>query len=152
MYKRTPEHIAKWRKSMERRRKSGPIDRSRCGLPRNKPEDIWKKIDKRGPDECWLWTASCDSGGYGQFRLQGRYYKAHRIVFSIAKAPIDFRAPESNYEKTHVLHRCDNTRCCNPAHLYLGDIWDNMRDKVERNRTYRGGPRKWPIKEPTSDS
>jgi hypothetical protein len=120
---------------------AGPIDKSRCGLPRNKPVDVWKKIEKRGADECWLYTGGLATG-YGHFRIEGRYYKAHRVVYSLECEPIDLMAPESNYEKNFILHTCDNRACCNPAHLYRGDIWDNMRDKVERNRCWRGGNRK----------
>lgn len=135
------EHIAKWRASMQKRWANGSIDRSRCGLPRNKPIDVWKKIDKRGPDECWPYIGG-RSTGYGHFRIEGVYYKAHRVVYSLEVEAIDLEAPESNYEKNFILHTCDNRACCNPAHLYRGDIWDNMRDKVERNRCWRGGNRK----------
>lgn len=33
-----------------------------------------------------------------------------------------------------VLHRCDNTKCCNPAHLFLGTQADNMIDKSRKSR------------------
>jgi len=32
-----------------------------------------------------------------------------------------------------VLHRCNNERCCNPNHLYIGNASDNMKD---RGRSY----------------
>lgn len=110
---------------------------SGCGLPPNRPIDVWKKIDKRGADECWPWIGSTHRG-YGAFRLEGRYYKAHRIVYSLEREPIDLTAPGDRYQKSFVLHTCDNPPCCNPKHLYLGDIRDNMRDKVQRNRCSHG--------------
>jgi hypothetical protein len=140
-YKQTPEHKENWRKAIHKRMAAGPIDKSRCGLPRNKPEDVWKKIDKRGPDECWLWTAGHDEKGYGAFRIQGKYYRAHRVVYSITKEAIDIRGSNDRYANDRILHHCDNPRCCNPKHLYRGNIFDNARDKVNRGR-WRGGRKK----------
>src|SRR5215510_2773819 len=31
---------------------------------------FWPKVNKLGPDECWLWQASLNKGGYGQFQVR----------------------------------------------------------------------------------
>ncbi len=83
------------------------------------------KIDKRGPDDCWPWTAYCLPGGYGQFGLQAATYLAHRIAYKLAKG---------DPGKLYVCHTCDNRKCCNPNHLWLGTRADNMDDMVEKGR------------------
>lgn len=107
------------------------------GRKANKPEDVWKFITKRGENECWLWQSSLHTGGYGAFRIKQKYYKAHRVVYFVSKGGIELRAPESNYSHDHVLHTCDNPGCCNPKHLFLGDIFVNMADKVSKGRQSR---------------
>ena len=34
----------------------------------------------------------------------------------------------------YVLHRCDNPKCVNPSHLFLGNQQDNIKDKINKNR------------------
>ncbi len=104
------------------------------GRKANKPEDVWKFVDKRGADECWPWISSKGRDGYGAFRIKCRYYKAHRVTYFVEKGGIELAAPESNYSHEHVLHSCDNPSCCNPSHLFLGDIFANMADKVSKGR------------------
>lgn len=64
--------------------------------------------------------------GYGQVRNDYKAYYAHRMAWELVNGPI----PEGNY----VLHRCDNRRCVNPDHLFLGSFDDNMQDMVQKRR------------------
>lgn len=91
-------------------------------------ERLWAKIDKRGPDDCWEWTASRLQGGYGNInRGAGRGNAlAHRAVFEGLNGAIP--------PGLVVRHRCDNPPCCNPAHLELGSQADNVADMMSRGR------------------
>lgn len=68
---------------------------------------FWSKVDRTGG--CWLWVASCNQYGYGQFFYDGRPRKAHRVAYEAVHGPIPH-----GYE---IDHLCRNRACVNPAHL-----------------------------------
>jgi hypothetical protein len=35
-----------------------------------------------------------------------------------------------------ILHACDNRRCCNPTHLWIGTYHDNNRDRARKGRNH----------------
>lgn len=95
---------------------------------------LFVKIDKKGPDECWPWTGRIDRNGYGRFDMQRRPQLAHRIAYFIAN-------PQADTTKM-VCHSCDNPRCCNPKHLWLGTQRQNVEDMDRKGRRKNGPVRK----------
>jgi hypothetical protein len=81
---------------------------------------------------CWLWLGHIMCNGYGQLRMDSKSYRetAHRAAYLLHKGDIA--------DGMQVLHMCDVKSCVNPAHLYLGDHAQNMRDAVSRGRHQRG--------------
>lgn len=75
---------------------------------------------------CHEWQSTIKKDGYGQFWFKGRPSRAHRVSFQLNKGDI----PKGML----VLHKCDNRRCVNPDHLYVGTHKDNVRDMHERGR------------------
>jgi HNH endonuclease len=89
---------------------------------------FWAKVDRRGPDECWPWTASL-VGGYGQLfsgKSSAIPTRAHVMSWCLVNGPL----PDGHW----VLHTCDNPPCCNPRHLYHGTRQNNIDDMMSRNR------------------
>jgi len=76
-------------------------------------------------DECVEWPHSTNSAGYGQVWFQGKMKRVHRVAYELyhGKAPRDM-----------VLHKCNNPRCFNPAHLYEGTHRQNALDRKWRLR------------------
>lgn len=95
-------------------------------VPQKDIDRFWSKVEKTS--YCWNWTAGSRNPhlGYGEFKWQGRNYIATRFLWMLEYGV----APGS----LSVLHRCDNPRCVNPDHLFLGTDKDNMTDKATKKR------------------
>ena len=73
---------------------------------------------------CHEWQSTLHRDGYGKFSLNNKQTAAHRVSYLLQKGEI----PKGLW----VLHTCDNRKCVNPAHLYLGTAKQNTRDMMER--------------------
>lgn len=89
-------------------------------------ERFFEKIDKNGPNGCWIWTGARSSDGYGSFNVDRKTYGTHRLSWIIHKGPI----PEGML----ICHICDVVSCVNPDHFFLGTNLDNKRDSMKKGR------------------
>jgi len=80
---------------------------------------------------CWEWTGCLYKHGYGKiFICRNGVQYVHRISASVF-LNFDIKS------KLCILHKCDNKKCFNPDHLFVGTRQDNMNDKVDKNRQSR---------------
>lgn len=104
---------------------------------------FWDKVDKNGstpsavaiarfPEiagtRCWEWVGFRDKNGYGIIRCDGLDETTHRISFFLTYG--SFPTPCG-------LHKCDNSPCCNPDHIFEGTQLDNIKDRDHKDRHAR---------------
>lgn len=92
---------------------------------------------------CWEWVKQLNVGGYGKIDLNDANGKrvtrqGHRISYVLFYGEIP--------EKMQVLHKCDNRRCVNPNHLFIGTQKDNIHDMLSKGRHVSGWSSRFRIK------
>jgi hypothetical protein len=96
---------------------------------------FWSNVDKGIDKPCWTWTAAVTPRNYGIYSMRPRtdvrvYIRAHRVAY--------FLEHHVYADDLCVCHTCDNPRCVNPNHLFLGTSPDNTYDRNQKERQARG--------------
>lgn len=93
-------------------------------------ERFWAKVEKRGPDDCWIFKGKGRyPGDYGLLKFNSARLSAHRVSWEIAN---NMKIPDGLI----ILHKCDNPPCVNPAHLATGTRKQNAVDMVLKGRNH----------------
>jgi len=89
---------------------------------------LLEKVDIK-PGQCWEWKGMLNPGGYGVMSIakEKRNVLVHRYFYSFV---LGIEIPEGK----QVCHKCDNPKCVNPDHLYIGDAYTNVHDMMDRGR------------------
>ncbi len=80
---------------------------------------------------CLEWNGASVPKGYGVLWYQGRQTYVHRALWVELRGEI----PDGMF----ICHHCDNPRCVNINHLFVGSPKDNMLDMIQKGRAnFRG--------------
>ena len=73
---------------------------------------------------CWEWQGSNNGMGYGEIRIGYKKFYTHRLS-GYLHLGLDL------FGDLQINHKCNNKKCWNPNHLYVGDAKDNMKDSID---------------------
>jgi len=94
-------------------------------------ERFWYKVTPNDETGCWEWNGPYTRSGYGMLTVDKKVKRSHRLVWEMLVGPIP---NDGSAHGICVCHKCDNPKCVNINHLFLGTMADNVRDRDAKNR------------------
>lgn len=123
--------VNEYKKSWQRKRKNRKC--AYCGneyVPNSSARECSMKCRLMNKMEvingCWEWQGKILPTGYGEIRMNSQSILVHRCSYETFVGVI----PAGK----NVCHVCDNRKCINPEHLWIGSHQENMQDAVRKKR------------------
>lgn len=92
-----------------------------------------EKIEERSSikeNGCIEWNLKINRSGYASMQHDGKSWLVHRLVWTFKHGEIP--------EGMCICHKCDNRKCINIDHLFIGTHADNMQDMAQKGRSNSG--------------
>lgn len=101
---------------------------------------FWEGFKRNEETGCLEWQRYVNPHGYAQISVSGHQVYIHRIAYFLhyGVKPGDLL----------VCHHCDNPKCGEKSHLFLGTHSDNSQDAVRKDRWGPSGERHWAHRTP----
>ena len=97
-------------------------------------ERILKRSLVNSQTGCIEWQGALSGNGYGMISVNhDDQVSVHRSMWELCRGPLE--------KGMCVCHTCDNRRCVNIEHLFIGSYADNNSDKERKGRANHRGAR-----------
>lgn len=88
-------------------------------------ERLWAKVERRGPEECWLWKGSLGGNGGPCFTIKKKNISPRKVIWELRHG---VRPPKNR----HVEVTCGTKLCVNPSHLLYETIEEKFWKQVRK--------------------